>query len=62
MTDDLREKQAHIADLRRRILEGEEIPPEELAEALESQRKAREAALLAASAKAKPAKRSPSAP
>ena len=51
MTDDspktdLLEAQQSITDYRHRILAGEDIPPEELAEALANVRKARETVLI----------------
>lgn len=44
---DLLTAQHNIVDLRQRVLSGEDISPEELAEALKTLRKARETELLA---------------
>lgn len=46
MNDDLLEAQQGVVDMRRRVLAGEDIPPEELAEAVAKVRIAREAELM----------------
>ena len=46
MNDDLLEAQQGVVDMRRRVLAGEDIPPEELAEAVAKVRIAREAELI----------------
>lgn len=45
-TNELLDAQQNIVDLRQRVLSGEEISPEELHDALERVRKAREVELL----------------
>jgi hypothetical protein len=46
MSDELLEAQQGVVDLRRRVLLGEEVPPEELAEAVAKVRETREAELM----------------
>ena len=46
MNDELLEAQQGVVDMRRRVLAGEEIAPEELAESVAKVRQAREAELM----------------
>ncbi len=46
MNDELLEAQEGVVDMRRRVLAGEDVPPEDLAEAVAKVRIAREAELM----------------
>lgn len=46
MSDELLEAQQNVVDMRRRVLSGEDIPPEDLADAVAKVRTTREAELL----------------
>lgn len=46
MSDEVLMAQQGVVDMRRRVLSGEFVPPEELAEAVAKVRKAREAELM----------------
>ncbi len=46
MSDALLEAQQKVVDMRRRVLDGEEIPPEDLADVVAKVRKTREAELM----------------
>lgn len=46
MTDELLDAQQGVVDMRRRVLAGEDVPPEELAGAVAKVRIAREAELM----------------
>ena len=46
MSDELLEAQQSVVDMRRRVLAGEDIPPEDLADVVAEVRKTREAELM----------------